>query len=183
MLNEVCSDVREEPPLQEITGENFKLRSANVEKYARLDVSARGFWIRGQKAFCDIRVFNPLAKCYRKKTLEAIHQNNEKEKKRVYGQRILEVEHGTFTPLVFSCFGGMSHECFKFYQRLAELIAEKRKINISETSNYIRTKINFSLIRSMLLCIRGSRSINNNMITPVLETDIELANVISAINE
>ena len=93
----------------------FKLKSANVEKYARLDVSARGFWIRGQKAFYDLREFNPLAKCYRKKTLEAIHQNNEKEKKRVYGQRILEVEQGTFTPLFFSCFGGMSRECFKFY--------------------------------------------------------------------
>jgi len=28
------------------------------------------------------------------------------EKKRMYEERVREVEHGTFTPLVFSCTGG-----------------------------------------------------------------------------
>ena len=108
LLNEVCIDVKEEPLLQEITGEIFNFKSTNTDKDARVDVSARNFWMRGQKAFCDVRVFNPLAKCYRTKTLDSIHLSNEREKKRKYGQRILEVDHGTFTPLVFSCFGGMS---------------------------------------------------------------------------
>ena len=124
-------------------------------------------------------MFNPLAKCYRTKTLESMHLTHEKEKKRKYGQRILEVEHGTLTPLVFSCFGGMSRECHKFYQRLAELLAEKRKISISESSCYVRTKINFSLIRSMILCIRGTRSSKNNVTTPLSETDIALVNAVS----
>ena len=68
-LKEVCLDVEEEPLLQEITGETFQAKTAKTEKEARLDVAARGFWMRGQKLFCDIRVFNPLAKCYRKKSL------------------------------------------------------------------------------------------------------------------
>jgi hypothetical protein len=49
LLKEVCIDVKEEPVLQEITGEVFKSKRAKVEKDARLDISARGFWTKGQK--------------------------------------------------------------------------------------------------------------------------------------
>ena len=142
--------------LQEVTGEHFKAKTAKREKDARLDVAARGFWMRGQRAFCDVRVFNPLAKCHRSKPLAKIHEINEKEKKVKYAARVIEIEHGTFTPLVFSCFGGMSRECSYFYKRLAEKIAEKRDVSISEATCFVRTKICFSLVKSLVLCIRGS---------------------------
>jgi len=35
---------------------------------------------------------------------------------------------GTFTPLVFARTGGMRRECKKFYSRLAEGVAKKRRI-------------------------------------------------------
>ena len=76
--------------------------------------------MQGQKLFCDIRVFNPLAKCYRNKSLEKMHERNEKEEKIKYAVRVIEVEHGSFTPVLFSCLGGMSRECAAFYKRLAE---------------------------------------------------------------
>ena len=125
LLNEVCKDVKIEPKMAELTGETFKLRSTNTDNEARLDISCRGFWGRGNKAFQDIRVFNPLAKSYMDKPVADAHKANENQKKRVYNQRVIEVEHSSFTPLVFSCFGGYSKECSKFYKRLAELIAEK----------------------------------------------------------
>ena len=78
-LREVCIDVEEEPLLQEITGENFKRRTAKVEKDARLDLSARGFWMRGQKVFLDVRVFNPLTKCYRTKALAKVHEQHKRK--------------------------------------------------------------------------------------------------------
>ena len=92
----------EEPLLQEITGKEFKAKTTKIEKDARPDISARGFWMRGQKVFCDVRVFNPLTKCHRSKSLSKVHEINEKEKKVKYAARIIEVEHGSFTPLVFS---------------------------------------------------------------------------------
>ena len=52
---------------------------------------------------------------------------NEKEKKKQYNDRILQVEHGSFTPLVMSANGGMARECQKNFKRLAELIAENKK--------------------------------------------------------
>ena len=77
--------------------------------------------------FFDVRVFNPTAKRYTKKELSKSYEINEKEKKRRYNNRILEVEHGRFTPLVFSATGGMGREAKKFYSRLAEIIVEKRQ--------------------------------------------------------
>ena len=82
-------------------------------------------------AYSDVRIFNPLAKCYRNLSLQAAHKNNENEKKRKYNDRIIEVEHGSFTPLVFTCFGGMSRECSRFYAHAAEKIADKRKSIVS----------------------------------------------------
>ena len=178
LLREVCIDVEEEPLLLEITGEVFRSKTAKVEKDARLDISARGFWMRGQKVFCDVRVFNPLTKCHRTKTLAKVHELNEKEKKVKYAARVVDVENGSFTPLVFSCFGGMSRECGLFYKRLSEKLAEKRNMPTSEATCYIRTKISFSLIKAVVLCIRGSRG-SRDKPCPVSEVDIPLTNEIS----
>ena len=40
--------------------------------------------------------------------------------------RVLDVEHGSFTPLVFTTTGGMGKECIRYHSRLAELIAAKK---------------------------------------------------------
>ena len=106
LLKEICIDVEEEPLLQEVTGETFKAKTAKIEKDARLDIAARGFWMRGQRAFCDVRVFNPIAKCHRSKPLAKIHESHEKEKKVKYAKRVIEIEHGTFTPLVMEVWVG-----------------------------------------------------------------------------
>ena len=59
LLKEACHDVRVEPQLLPITGEDLKEATANKSSEARLDISARSVWITGQKAFLDVRVFNP----------------------------------------------------------------------------------------------------------------------------
>ena len=120
-----------------------------------MDVAARGFWVKGQMAFFDITVFNPTAKTYLVQNLNNAHKRNEQEKKRNYNQRILTVDQGSFTPLVFSCLGGMGREVF--YKRLAENIAVKRNIPTSRMINWIRTRVNYHLIRSCLLCLRAVR--------------------------
>ena len=52
LLKEICNDVEREPHLQPITGEVFT-RSTKSGDEARLDLKARGFWIRVQVAFFD----------------------------------------------------------------------------------------------------------------------------------
>ena len=162
LLSNACKDVCVEPPLTPLTGEEFNERSANTSDDARLDIKARGFWQAGQLAFFDIRVFNPLAKRYANQSLKKCYELNEKEKKKAYADRVLQVEHGSFTPLVFSAMGGMGRETTKFYSRLAESIAEKKNTQYSIVITWLRRKITFSLINSVSMCIRGSRSIRSS---------------------
>ena len=179
MLNEVCRNVSKEPVLQPLTGECFNERTAITSNEARVDIGARDFWTRGQQAFFDVRVFNPFAKHYVNKSQAKSFELNENEKKRAYNTRIQEVEQGSFTPLVFSTSGGMSRECCKFYSRLAEMMSEKRNEQLSTVSAWIKTKINFSLIRSTLMCLRGTRTLHTYK--SVKDTDIEITNTISNI--
>ena len=74
------------------------------------------------------------------------------------------MEHGTFAPLVFSIYGSMGREFAKFYSKLSELLSDKRKENVSLTVNWLRTKLRFGILKSCLLCLRGSRSVNRNII-------------------
>ena len=104
LLSEVCKDVRVEPQLQPLTGESFAPSTATGNE-VRLDVCAHGFWQAGQMAF-----LNPNTRRYAKQELSKTYQLNEKEKKRLYNERIMQVEHGTFTPLVVSATGGMGRE-------------------------------------------------------------------------
>ena len=126
LLNEVCHDVRKEPILQEVHNEDLQQRAINNSKEARLDTSALNFWSTGQRAFFDVRVFNTHAQRYRRMGIEKSFRTNENEKKKSYCDRVLQIENGTFTPLVFATNGGMGKECGRFYKRLAEMIAEKR---------------------------------------------------------
>ena len=118
LLTEVCHSVGVEPTLQPLTGEQLSYRSANVEDGARLDVVAEGFWDHRQKAYFDVKVFNPLAPTYSSISLSQCYRQAELEKRRLYEERIREIEHGSFTPLVFSCSGGMGPLATIVYRRL-----------------------------------------------------------------
>ena len=74
-------------------------RSAIKDNGARLDIAVHGFWGgRFEKAFLDVRVFNPCARSNQQVSLASVYRRHEQEKKRQYKQRIREVEHSTFTP-------------------------------------------------------------------------------------
>ena len=182
ILDEIHNDVSIEPLLIPLTGENFKYKSAKTEVHARLDLAARGVFIKGNRAFFDLRVFNPLAPFYGKMSLAAAHSSNENSKKREYNERVLQVEHGSFTPLVFSCLGGMSVECSNFYNRISDRLAEKRNIEPSRAKSWLRTKLNFCLLRTTNMCIRGSRTKLQEK-EALKDTNIQMAMVDARITE
>ena len=111
LLTEVCSDVCIEPDLQPIIGEVLIGATSNAQDGARLDIAANGFWGgRFERTYFDVRVFNPHAPSHRQSSLPACYRKQESLKKRVYEQRVREVEHPSFTPLVLSATGGMANE-------------------------------------------------------------------------
>ena len=98
---------------------NMSHRSAITDNGARLDIAVHGFWGgRFEKAFLDVRLFNPCARSNQQVSLNSVYRRHEQEKKRQYEQRVREVEHSTFTPLVMSTTGGMGKAAATFYKRL-----------------------------------------------------------------
>ena len=166
LLGQVCNDVEVEPMLQPVSNEILPTSSAKSDE-ARLDVRARGFWRNGQNAFFDVRVTNPSSESLKNTTINNVLLKNEREKKRKYNSRIMDIEQGTFTPLVFTVFGGQSIECSIFHKNLADKIANKTGQQYSKVSNFIRCKLSYLIIKSALLCLRGSRSINSKSLTNI----------------
>lgn len=159
LLSEVCHGVSIEPHLQPLSGETMSLCSANTDDNSRLDIAAYGFWGSSfERAFFDVRVFNPCARSNRQTSLQSTYRCHEQEKKRQYDQRIREVEHSTFTPLVLSTTGGMGRATTTFYKRLATMLSEKRDVPYSKMIGWIRCRMSFSLVRASVMSIRGARS-------------------------
>ena len=138
LLNKICHDVRVEPHLQLLTGEVPSASTAITQDGARLDVEVNGFWGgRFERTFMDVRIFNPHASSNRNSHLSSTYLRHERTKKRAYKQRIREVEHACFTPLIFSASGGMAREATTFYKRLASLLSTKREQPYSSTMMWL----------------------------------------------
>ncbi len=86
-------------------------------------------------------------------------RKHEREKIRAYGQRVREVEHATFVPIVMSATGGLSKQATNFYKRLASLLADKWDQPYSTTLHWLRCSLSFSLLRSAIQCIYTWRTI------------------------
>ena len=92
LLTEVCHNVAVEPHLQSLPGETLNGTASITQDGARLDVAADGFWeSRFERAFFDVKVFNPYARSNQRSTLAATYRSHENSKKRGYDQRIREV--------------------------------------------------------------------------------------------
>eukprot|EP00116_Pleurobrachia_bachei_P005637 sb/3465899/ len=87
-----CRGVSREPHLLPITGEKFRLKSANTANDARLDVAARDFWLPMEKIYTDVRIFNPLAPTNSAIPPDTASKRHEDENERCYNERVLEVE-------------------------------------------------------------------------------------------
>ena len=125
MLQVVTNDVGIESILQLLTGEQQSI-GGKVSVEARADISARGFWCRGQRAFFDVRVFDPNAQRRENKAPKKCYKLKEHEKKRDYSSRVLNVEQGSFAPLVFWITSGiMGKEYSMFIKPLCLMISLK----------------------------------------------------------
>ena len=105
----------------------------------------------------DVRVTNPNCNSNRNKSLQQIYSEHERQKMTAYNDRILQVERGTFVPLVYTTSGGVSPQCHSLHKKIAEMTADKTKEKYSDVIRYIRTLVRFSILRSTLVALRGYR--------------------------
>ena len=158
LIGKVCNNVEVEPQRQPLDNERLNLRTAVTSQEAILEFKAGGFWSGGVTAFFDVRETHVNSKCNHGKETSTIFKEQEEEKKRKYQQRVLDVEMGSFTPLVFGTNGGMGADCNSFLKRLAEKLLEKNGESYHITITWIRTLLSFEILRSVHTCVTGSRT-------------------------
>ena len=67
----------------------------------------------------------------------------------------------------------MGPECAAFHKNIAEKIAYKTGDNYAKVQTFIRCKLSFIIIRSALLCLRGSRTLKaSNLVN--IDSDFNL---------
>ena len=99
--------------------------------------------------------------CYGDKySLSITESKHEQQQKRNYNRRIMNIEHGTFTPLFFSVSGGMGKECSMFHKRVAERLTIKTDERYEKAISTIPCKLSFLILKSALMCVGGRRSHN-----------------------
>ena len=155
-MKEVCHDVHTEPVLQPID-RDVRPRRGNQAEKARLDVAGVGVWGAYEKTFLDIRITHPNCKTHVNQPIKDVYAHHEQLKKREYNERVLQIERGSFTPIVGSTFGGWGIEADRHHKRIATLIALKKNEEYSDVINHIRTRLRFSILKSVLTAVRGVR--------------------------
>ena len=156
---EVFNDVEIEPVLEPLSGEQLEKKTANRDDDARSDTRVRGFWGNQQNAFFDFWIFYPYALSYAPKTLEQLYRQFANVKKGEYEERINKVDNGSFTPMIMTSTGGMGPLMKAAFGQLARKIAQKRKEEYSLVAAQLRCQLSFGLMRSALVCLRGSRDL------------------------
>ena len=132
ILSEVCYDTEVEPELVPLSGEDLSYQTANRSNKARLDVRARGFWGRQQSS---------AMKEYCKCTIVYLHY-----------------WFSPFTEVWVENATNFTHDYQIYYQR--NVI--KSVVNVllkSVVVNWVRSKVCFALLKSRILCLRSSRTL------------------------
>ena len=97
--------------------------------------------------------------CFKFQEAKQVRQWFAMKKRHKYERRVIDVEHRSFTPLVFSMSGGWGPSATVTFRRL---ISNKVSQPYSATIGFIQCKIALSLIDSAVMCLHGARSSLHN---------------------
>ena len=157
-ISKLCRNVETEPLLQPLDNKVFNLQSTVTSREERLDMKAGGFWTPRVTAFFNVRVTPVNSRSNQDKhTGTTIFKEQENEKKRKYNQRVMDVEMGIFTPLVFGTNGGMRLDCQNVLRTLAIKFSTKNDELYASVISWLRIELSFAILRTVHRCVRGSR--------------------------
>ena len=114
-MSEVCYDVKVEPVLQPLTGKALTV-DTKLPFVKMIPIFISVLLVFGvldiNMHFLTFLSLIPWPLQTGVQKLSATYCKHEQEKHRAYEERVREVEHGCFIPLVFSTLGGMGKAAF-----------------------------------------------------------------------
>jgi len=137
----VCHDVSVEPSLLPLDGEQITPSSANCRASDKVHCLMLGFSIPTHQVIVSPKLLPFFADMNLRRNVNMGI---------VYALLMVN--------LVFYTFGGLGKEAtIFFYNRLADLLSLKHNITYHRTLSWMRCSLSFSLLRSAIFAIRGSR--------------------------
>ena len=109
------------------------------------------------------------------------YRHHENIKKRAYEQRVREIEHASFVPLVMSITGELGRIATTMYKRLDSLLSSKWNQPYSTTMGWLRCRLSFALLRSSITAIRGARS-TSHCVSDSIAVDLVTTGINSTVN-
>ena len=106
---------------------------------------------RFERAFLDVRVFNPFVVSNSSSSLYDTYSGHDKAKRRRYEQRVSAVQQPSFVPVVLSCTGGQGKAASALNTRKTEKTGEPFSVILAK----MRCRLSFALLRAA--CIRLRR--------------------------
>ena len=103
------------------------------------------------------RIFNADAISYVNTPITTLLENQRNEKKKQYNSAV-EIRRGTFTPFIASCDAILDIEAEHYLKRLSSYLSEKWEKSYSEVIGWVSARIQVCILRSVSLCLRGSRT-------------------------
>jgi len=111
------------------------------------------------KLFLMFVYSTPLLHLISSSTLSATYCKHKQEKCCACKERVCKVEHGCFTPLIFSTSGGMGKAVTVFYKCLGNLLSTRHNVLYPTDMGWLCCMLfNFSLLKSSIMYVRGSSS-------------------------
>ena len=109
-----------------------------------------------------------------KMTVKKMYEHHENRKKAEYNARVMEVEKGNFSPIVFNTIGGMGQEADRFIKRLAKKISSRKNTPYANVISFVRKRLRFDLVKTVLISLRGFRGKASYPADEIKELDIHL---------
>ena len=167
----ICRDVVIEPSLLPLNGDD--VQGAQGDRAAP-DISSRGLWSTFERTFYDVRVCHPNAPSHINSNIAQLYRTQEQEKMRKYNARIMTVERGSFTPLIYTTFGGWGPQATRYHKRLAGKVAQKSGEQYHHVLGHMRVRVRFAILRSVLIALRGERGKKQSVPMPFSSTSFNL---------
>ena len=168
----MCHDVTVEPPLLPLNGELITPSSVNCSNTVRADIHARCFRGRRQSALFDVRVFHPNVPSYRQTRVASLFVDMSSRRSENMGT-VYVMLTVNLSPHLFFQLGGFGKEATIFYNRLADLLSQNHNTSYNQTFSWMRCVLSFSLLRSTVLAIHGSRKLQSTEL-PAVSTELRL---------
>ena len=111
----------------------------------------------GPQALFDGCVVNADSPSLQNSSLEAIFNQRKQRKNKTY-KEAAEARRATFSPIIATCDAVFDKEAEIYFKHLAVYLSQKWKSNYSVTLGFIRARMQLFILRSVSLCLRGSRT-------------------------